>query len=154
MEEIGKINIVTNPVGAKIYLNGQLQTRKSPSLIKNMPVGIYKLKLMLNGYEDYEELIIINSNETTDVNVIMKKEHVEILEKEELQSLSNDFIENNDKHMLQILQTNEELNNQIILLRNDILKMQSEITSLKNLGMIGFVIILILIYIAYKKAKE
>jgi hypothetical protein len=59
----GAIYAQSNPAGAAIYMNGNLQGY-SPITIPNLPPGTYSLKASLSGYTPDTQLIVVYTSQT------------------------------------------------------------------------------------------
>ncbi|MEA3313781.1 MAG: PEGA domain-containing protein [Caldisericota bacterium] len=66
------IDIVSDPEGAKVYLNNEEQGI-TPIKIKNIDPGKYKLSIKKDGYTPYEEEIETIKGETTNRKITLKK---------------------------------------------------------------------------------
>jgi hypothetical protein len=64
----GKINIISNPQGAKIYLDDKDTEKETNTTITAKP-GAYTLKLTKEGYKDYVVQIEIKRGETAQISV-------------------------------------------------------------------------------------
>jgi len=63
------MNIITEPVGAQVVLNGnELKDRKTPLSIKNIPAGTYILEIKKTGFSSIQEEIELKPNEMRDIN--------------------------------------------------------------------------------------
>lgn len=69
----GNILTITDPSGAKIYLNGDLQSQTTSSLLEDIQTGDYTIIFTKAGYESYTEDIEVKSNKTTKVCAILTK---------------------------------------------------------------------------------
>ena len=55
-EAKGSLKVTTDPPGAAIWINGEMQNQVSPATLENLPIGReIKLKLSEEGYESYKE---------------------------------------------------------------------------------------------------
>lgn len=70
--KIGNINCTSTPAGANIYLNGKLQNAKTPTVLKNVPTGNYRIEFKLSGYNSVilQQVRVPSSGET--INTVAK----------------------------------------------------------------------------------
>ncbi len=68
----GKIEVVSNPKGAKIYLDNK-DTGKETNAEFTAKPGDHILKLTKDGYKDYIENIEVEKGETIEVNAILEE---------------------------------------------------------------------------------
>lgn len=66
----GSLKIVSNIIGASIFLNGK-SYGTTPSIIKNLPANNYDLTLLYKNYACGRQKIRINDEERTEINVTM-----------------------------------------------------------------------------------
>lgn len=60
--ELGEIQIDSNPPGAKIYLNGQLYRDKTPTTINDLPLEeYYDIELILEGFKTWKKTVYLES---------------------------------------------------------------------------------------------
>lgn len=59
------VKIQSNPIGAEIYLNGELKGT-TPQIVRELLVGEYELTLRKSGYNDLTEAIVVKEGETAD----------------------------------------------------------------------------------------
>jgi hypothetical protein len=67
-EGYGQIRITSTPEGASIIFDDEYKG-KTPSTLSEIPAGEHKLKLDSSGYEDWEEDILISSNQVKEVDI-------------------------------------------------------------------------------------
>jgi hypothetical protein len=67
----GSISFSSTPSGADIYLDGTLQTTKTPATIINISAGSYTYTLRLTGYTDATGTVTITAGQTTTVSVTL-----------------------------------------------------------------------------------
>ena len=65
----GSIEITTNPPGAKIFLDGVDTGYITPHILTNVSVGTHIITLALTGYLNYSNVINVEANQTTELNV-------------------------------------------------------------------------------------
>jgi len=65
----GSINILTNPSGAKIYLDGTYTGHITPYTLTKISIETHIIKLTLSGYIDYFKIIEVKANQTTILNI-------------------------------------------------------------------------------------
>ncbi len=73
---IGTLEITSNPVGARIYVDNVDKERVTPGTITNISTGSHTWKLVLTGYQDKTGTFSITSGQTTTINAgdLVKKE--------------------------------------------------------------------------------
>jgi len=59
----GSISVNSTPQGASIYLDGKLQSDKTPFVIEDVEAGAHSIKLSLEGYKDMERNITVQANQ-------------------------------------------------------------------------------------------
>ena len=64
----GNIAIVTNPSNANLYLN-RIYQGSTPMSIPNVAVGTHEIKVDLNGYYDFTQLVSVSAGETTSIYI-------------------------------------------------------------------------------------
>ncbi len=64
----GTVMVKSKPAGAQIFLNGQLQPQITPAVL-NLPAGRYTLRLVKEGYRNYEETIEVKDQVISDISV-------------------------------------------------------------------------------------
>jgi hypothetical protein len=67
----GSISFASTPSGADIYLDGTLQTPKTPTTITNVSVGNHSYILRLSGYNDAAGTVTVTAGLTTTVSVTL-----------------------------------------------------------------------------------
>ncbi len=67
----GSISFVSSPSGADIYLDGTLQTAKTPATITNVTAGSHTYKLSLTGYTDATGTVTVVAGQTATVSVTL-----------------------------------------------------------------------------------
>ena len=67
----GWISINSTPQGATIWVNGTNTGSQTPALMSGAP-ATYQIKLTLTGYQDWQQNVSINANETTYVNATLQ----------------------------------------------------------------------------------
>ena len=84
IQKTGMLNIVTDPKGAKVYLNDKLQSETSfaglikksnlvstPVKIKNLLPGEYKVRLEADGYWTWEKKVYLNPGEAINLDQVI-----------------------------------------------------------------------------------
>ncbi|MGR3177777.1 MAG: caspase family protein, partial [Candidatus Anammoxibacter sp.] len=71
---LGTLNLKSTDDNANIFLNGKFvgKTSTKESFVKDIPAGSAKLSVRKKGLPDYERVVYINPNETTNVYVAMR----------------------------------------------------------------------------------
>lgn len=69
----GELQINSKPAGANIYKNGKKLSQKTPTTLKELPVGDIEIRLKLTGYEDWNQTIVVRSGETEIISANLKK---------------------------------------------------------------------------------
>jgi hypothetical protein len=73
MTNYGLLNIHSEEIGAKVYINGALKG-VTPLVVENLPAGMNcKVKLTKKGFRDSETMVQVIGNDMVDVNIKMKK---------------------------------------------------------------------------------
>ncbi len=67
----GSISFVSTPSGADIYLDGTLQTSKTPSTITSVSAGSHTYTLRLTGYNDATGTVTVVAGQTASVSVTL-----------------------------------------------------------------------------------
>lgn len=67
-EDYGSLTINSTPTGAFIWLDGSNTDKQTPATIDSLSVGSHTVKLTLANYEEYEETVTIEKDETTTIN--------------------------------------------------------------------------------------
>ena len=68
----GNMKIYSNPPEAEILIDGQL-SGKTPTMIKDLSVGDHQLVLKLAGYEDFNQTVTVNFNQSASVEGKLKR---------------------------------------------------------------------------------
>jgi hypothetical protein len=66
---MGNISFISVPSGADIYLDGTLQTSKTPATITSVSAGTHSYTLKLAGYNDVTGTITVTAGQTSNVSV-------------------------------------------------------------------------------------
>ncbi len=61
----GVIYLSSNPSGATIYLNNKRFTQKTPAVIRDFLPGIYPIRLVLKGYQPWQEDVPVDAQKAT-----------------------------------------------------------------------------------------
>lgn len=73
MSDYGLLNIHSEEIGAKVYINGALKG-VTPLVVENLPAGMNcRVKLTKEGFRDAETKVQVIGNDMVDVKVKMKK---------------------------------------------------------------------------------
>lgn len=67
---VGKLSLKTNPEGAKIYFNNNLEGL-SP-IDKDFIIGKYEIKASKSGFVDKSSTVVVRENQITDINLELK----------------------------------------------------------------------------------
>jgi hypothetical protein len=67
----GSISFASTPSGADIYLDGTLQTLKTPATITSVSAGNHSYTLRLTGYNDATGTVIVTSGQTATISVTL-----------------------------------------------------------------------------------
>ena len=67
----GSISFASSPSGADIYLDGTLQTSKTPATINNVSAGNHNYILRLTGYDDATGTVTVIAGQTAAVSVTL-----------------------------------------------------------------------------------
>jgi hypothetical protein len=69
---VGSVQVVTNPPGAKIYVDGYF-VGTSPTEVKGLAAGPVKVVAKLGGYADGEEPVLVQAGVRVDVELTLSK---------------------------------------------------------------------------------
>ena len=73
MVDYGYLNIHSDEIGAKVYVNGVLKG-VTPLVVGNLPAGMNcRVRLTKKGFRDSETEVQVIGNDMVDVNIKMKK---------------------------------------------------------------------------------
>jgi len=64
----GTITINSSPSGAKVFLDGSDRGMVTPTMLTNVSAGSHTVKLVKEGYVDFEESVTVTAGQTTTVN--------------------------------------------------------------------------------------
>jgi len=70
--KVGSLEVSSQPVGAYVYLNGELKGR-TPLTIKTVPVGEQRVEVKMTGYLDWKDDIMIQPLKSRTVSAKLKK---------------------------------------------------------------------------------
>jgi hypothetical protein len=77
----GRLEIVSTPKGADVYLNDELRGKASPLVLEEIPPGLYRFRMALPTFEDKLGEVMVERGET--VSVVERLQHTfEYLEAE------------------------------------------------------------------------
>jgi len=68
----GSLSVVTNPDGASVYLNGNLEGT-SPTTISDLSAGTYTLKITRTGYTDFTQSVTVTAGKKTQMTLTLVK---------------------------------------------------------------------------------
>ncbi len=70
----GEILVISEPPGARIYLNDRDMARKTPTRLSDLSPGTYTLKLKREGYAVWEDEVVVKASQRLDLpGVTLKK---------------------------------------------------------------------------------
>ncbi len=78
IREIGLVRILTIPEGAQVYVGDELKGR-TPLLLKNLPVGEYRVKLMMDDYSTEERVLKVEGGAPVTLEAKLVSLHGSIL---------------------------------------------------------------------------
>jgi len=67
----GIIYASSNPPGASIYINGRLAPETTPAVIRDLTPGQYSLRMELEGYEPWENVVPVLDKKATSVENVL-----------------------------------------------------------------------------------
>jgi len=67
-EKPGSIAVASNPAEAKVYLDEADTGKITPCTLDNVPAGNHTVKLMKEGYRDFEQSVTVRGKQTANVN--------------------------------------------------------------------------------------
>ena len=67
----GSISFASSPSGADIYLDGTLQTAKTPTIITDISTGSHTYMLRLSGYNDAAGTVTVTAGQTAIVSITL-----------------------------------------------------------------------------------
>jgi hypothetical protein len=70
-EITGSINIKSNPLKAKIYLDGE-EVGTTPETLSTIPVGPHEFEIKSGGYEEWKKSIVIREGKVKSINVTLQ----------------------------------------------------------------------------------
>jgi hypothetical protein len=76
----GNILISSTPEGAEIYLDGNNTGRTTTSTLTNIPVGAHTVKLLKDGYGDYEQTVTVEGGKTATIDATLSAHTIEVTE--------------------------------------------------------------------------
>ena len=76
----GQILVSSSPEGAEIYLDGNSTGRTTNSTLTNVAVGFHTVKLLKDGYGDYEESVTVEGGDTARVDAALQAHTIEVTE--------------------------------------------------------------------------
>jgi len=77
IENTGSLYIVTEPIGAVVYIDDVIIDDKTPLFINNITPTSYVIKILLDEYEDYVKIININVDEMLYLDIMLNKIEVQ-----------------------------------------------------------------------------
>ncbi|MBX3206693.1 MAG: serine/threonine protein kinase [Labilithrix sp.] len=70
----GSLAVVSEPVGASIWINGDLRPEVTPATIKELPTGVpLDVKLTMDGFEHAKQKVTLADGQPSDVKVELRK---------------------------------------------------------------------------------
>lgn len=76
----GNILVNSTPEGAEIYLDGNNTGRTTNSTLTNVAVGSHTVKLLKDGYGDYEQTVSVEGGKTTTIDAPLRAHTIEVTE--------------------------------------------------------------------------
>ena len=73
-EATGNIQVNSTPTGATIYLDGSNTDKTTNVLLENVSVGSHTIKLVKDGYVDWQQEVMVNEDQTTTINANLSAE--------------------------------------------------------------------------------
>lgn len=70
-EEVGWIAVNSEPQGAAVYLDDTLIEQKTNCMIADVSPDTHSIKLVLEGYHDWESLVEVEAGDTSDVYAVL-----------------------------------------------------------------------------------
>ncbi|MEA3311127.1 MAG: PEGA domain-containing protein [candidate division WOR-3 bacterium] len=67
----GAIEVKSTPEGAAVYLDGDDTDEKTNTILADLEPGDYTVKLVLEGYDDYEEAVTVEGGDTVLVEAVL-----------------------------------------------------------------------------------
>lgn len=71
--QTGTLKISSVPSGAVLWLDGKNMVKSTPLTVENLSLGVYKVVLKLDGYEDGVKEVTVSSSVHTDCSILLKK---------------------------------------------------------------------------------
>ncbi len=71
-DDPGSIFVNSEPTGAQVMLNDDLQASPTPIEIQNVIAGTHNLKLTLQDYEEYKQKIKVSAGKPVEVHVVLR----------------------------------------------------------------------------------
>ena len=84
----GTLSLTSSPLGAKVTIDGK-DYGKTPVNVNDLMLGSHKVILSSDGYQQESRSFIIQENQTTALNVILKSKSKTIVTKSKSQSINN-----------------------------------------------------------------
>jgi len=73
-ETPGSLLVKVQPSPATVYIDNEEKGKADPKLsFKTFPAGEHKIRVIKNGYEDYEESFVIHSDKSETISAVLKK---------------------------------------------------------------------------------
>ena len=70
----GSLVVTSEPIGASIWINGDLRPEVTPATIKELPTGVaLDVKLTMDGFEHAKQKVTLEDGQSSDVKVELKK---------------------------------------------------------------------------------
>jgi len=74
----GSIQVNSSPAGAHVYLNGNSTGQTTNCTLANVSAGSHTVKLVKEGYKDYQESVSVTAGQTTTMNVNLTKHTISV----------------------------------------------------------------------------
>ena len=73
-ETPGSLLVKVQPALAAVYIDNEEKGMADPKLsFKTFPAGEHKIRIVKDGYEDYEETFVIHSDKSETISAVLKK---------------------------------------------------------------------------------
>jgi len=73
LEEIGAVDIISNPTGARVYIDGKDTFKDTPATLTGLSAGSHNMKLALEGYDDFTKTFKIEASKTIIIEALLKE---------------------------------------------------------------------------------
>lgn len=109
----GSLYVNTNPSKAEIYLNNEKVNQKTPTIINQLNPGSYNLKLIKDGYKEWEQTVNIEPSITSFVNYDLVIKDIELSPANEFGE--NIYYSNNGRYVSYVKHNNEKNINSVFI---------------------------------------